>query len=591
MMPGGRSFVTLTSCLAAAALTVLGAQDPPASAPPQFRAGVDVFEFEVSVLDRNRQPVRGLTGANFSVLENGKPQPIVGFAEVEFPESDGPLPSMSAEVAPDVTGRRYADRRLWVLVMDDWGMPEGIANFQMVSEAKAIGKYIVDQLGPLDFGAVILTRDTRYFPDFTNDRWKLTGAINNLKPPENAERAYLQLATHGHIGGPVALGDVADYLAKLPQHRKAIIYVSIGQGMRPGGTVFDRTVDAMKIAKDAGIPIYAIDPSGLSMRGMAGLDELKTIAENTGGVAVVGSNDFRPGVQQIFHENQSYYLLGYQQTGPADGKFRKIEVRVNRPGLVAYARAGRNAPGAPDMVKGAPAPVDEAVDAAVEVLTRGSERRASTYAVLRPAALQVVAEIGAIEAATPTWSHGADVEVRVTRGGGELVTIARGRIAPTDRGALLDIPLKDASGQAVDESRGPFHISARIASGSDSLEDGVDATSGGALLSAPLVFRGGSGPRAPLRPVAEFIFSRTERMHLDFPELKPLTERRARLLRRNGEALTVMPETAERAVDGQPAVLTADFTLSFLAPGDYVLEVFVRAGQEAERKLVAFRVR
>src|ERR1700681_354164 len=100
MIPGGRSYVTLTSCLAAAALTVLAAQDP-APPPPQFRAGVDLFEFEVSVLDRNRQPVRGLTAANFSVLENGKPQPIVGFSEVEFPESDGPLPSMSEEVAPD----------------------------------------------------------------------------------------------------------------------------------------------------------------------------------------------------------------------------------------------------------------------------------------------------------------------------------------------------------------------------------------------------------------------------------------------------------------------------------------------------------
>ena len=112
--------------------------------------------------------MRGLTVGNFSVLENGKPQPIVGFSEVAFPESDGPLPSGAEEVAPDVTGRRYADRRLWVLVMDDWGMPEGIANLQMVAEAKTIAKYIIDRLGPMDFAAVILTRDTRYFPDFTN---------------------------------------------------------------------------------------------------------------------------------------------------------------------------------------------------------------------------------------------------------------------------------------------------------------------------------------------------------------------------------------------------------------------------------------
>jgi len=237
MMPGGRSLLTLTSCLAAAALAVLGAQDP--AAPPQFRAGVDVFEFEVSVLDRNREPVRGLTKENFSVVENGKPQPIVGFSEVEFPEGDGPLSTAAPEIAPDVTSRRYADRRLFVLVMDDWGMPEGIANFQMVTDAKSIGKAFVDRLGPSDFSAVVLTRDTRYFPDFTNDRWKLTGAINELKPPEGAERAYLSMATRGHIGGPAALGDIADYLAKLPQHRKAIVYISMGQAMRPNSTTFD----------------------------------------------------------------------------------------------------------------------------------------------------------------------------------------------------------------------------------------------------------------------------------------------------------------------------------------------------------------
>ena len=46
---------------------------------PQFRAGVDLVEVEVSVLDRERQTVHGLTAADFAVFENGKPQPIVAF--------------------------------------------------------------------------------------------------------------------------------------------------------------------------------------------------------------------------------------------------------------------------------------------------------------------------------------------------------------------------------------------------------------------------------------------------------------------------------------------------------------------------------
>jgi hypothetical protein len=46
-------------------------------------------------------------------------------------------------------------------------------------------------------------------------------------------------------------------------------------------------------------------------------------------------------VQAIFDENASYYLLGYEPSKPAeDGKFRRIDVRVNRPGVEVRARSG-----------------------------------------------------------------------------------------------------------------------------------------------------------------------------------------------------------------------------------------------------------
>ena len=43
---------------------------------PTFRSGIDVVQVDVSVLDRSRVPVRGLTAADFIVLEDGKPRPI-----------------------------------------------------------------------------------------------------------------------------------------------------------------------------------------------------------------------------------------------------------------------------------------------------------------------------------------------------------------------------------------------------------------------------------------------------------------------------------------------------------------------------------
>ncbi len=46
--------------------------------PPQFRAAVDLVHLDVSVLDRNRRPVRGLSASDFIVLEDGKTQDARG---------------------------------------------------------------------------------------------------------------------------------------------------------------------------------------------------------------------------------------------------------------------------------------------------------------------------------------------------------------------------------------------------------------------------------------------------------------------------------------------------------------------------------
>ena len=52
---------------------------------PTFKSGIEIFHLHVSVLDRQRQPVRGLTGADFTILEDGKPQKIVAFSQVDVP--------------------------------------------------------------------------------------------------------------------------------------------------------------------------------------------------------------------------------------------------------------------------------------------------------------------------------------------------------------------------------------------------------------------------------------------------------------------------------------------------------------------------
>jgi VWFA-related protein len=65
------------------------------------------------------------------------------------------------------------------------------------------------------------------------------------------------------------------------------------------------------------------------------------LAEDTGGFSVRNTNDLRRGLNRIAEEGRNYYLIGYS---PADaskaGEYRRIKVRVDRPGLKVRCRPG-----------------------------------------------------------------------------------------------------------------------------------------------------------------------------------------------------------------------------------------------------------
>ncbi len=135
------------------------------------------------------------------------------------------------------------------------------------------------------------------------------------------------------------------------------------------------TQAAIAAATRANVNVYAIDPRGLTT--LAGMDaaspsppmdadpalklgplgmqdevrrqndSLRVISEETGGFASINSNDFAAAFDRIQHDNSSYYVLGYYPANERrDGRFRKIEVRVNRPGVeVRYRKRLRRASG------------------------------------------------------------------------------------------------------------------------------------------------------------------------------------------------------------------------------------------------------
>ena len=150
------------------------------------------------------------------------------------------------------------------------------------------------------------------------------------------------------------------------------------------------------------------------------------------------------------------------------------------------------------------------------------------------------------------------------------------------RALLVKVPITTTTA-------GSWRIRTRV-DGGESLDDEIEiAAAEKASIGEPVVFRANPGPRAPLRPVADFKFFRTERMHVEWALAKPLDDRTARLLNRRGEPLAV-PVTLTERVEGDRTALAADLTLAPLADGDYVIEVTASAGGEKLQKLLAFRV-
>ena len=79
---------------------------------------------------------------------------------------------------------------------------------------------------------------------------------------------------------------------------------------------------------------------------------MRTLAEATDGLAVMGSNDLDKGLRRISDDLTSYYLLGYYSTNTKlDGGYRSLKVRVTRPGVSVRARRGYRAATADEVAK------------------------------------------------------------------------------------------------------------------------------------------------------------------------------------------------------------------------------------------------
>jgi hypothetical protein len=138
--------------------------------------------------------------------------------------------------------------------------------------------------------------------------------------------------------------------------KKALVYFSSGIG-KTGVENQSQIKATTNAAVRANVSIYAVDARGLvatppggdastaSSRGtgmitgtkQAGLkasfqnsqETLTTISADTGGKAMLDTNDLTMGIQQAQEDINSYYIIGYSPKNTADdGKLRRIDVRL-----------------------------------------------------------------------------------------------------------------------------------------------------------------------------------------------------------------------------------------------------------------------
>jgi hypothetical protein len=95
------------------------------------------------------------------------------------------------------------------------------------------------------------------------------------------------------------------------------------------------------------VPIYAFSNRGLVAPGSgshplrpvadarSGHHFLTTVANSSGGFAVVDTNQPERGVARVLLENSHRYIVGYEASYPVqDGTYRRLEVRVSRRGAL-----------------------------------------------------------------------------------------------------------------------------------------------------------------------------------------------------------------------------------------------------------------
>ena len=380
-------------------------------------------------------------------------------------------------------------------------------------------------------------------------------------------------------------------------------------------------LDLMDIANANNVSFYPVDARGLaafdrdrqreprccrrptrSQLVRARVESLRTLADNTDGLAVVDTNDLDKGFQRIVDDMTSYYLLGYYSTNTKlDGKVRKIKVRVKRNGVDVRARRSYRAAteeeieqGTAQMTAAAAAAPASAVQAALNSI--GSSRAgvplrtAVSYATVgggaRRAHVWALAELDPGLLRGDEWVSGGEVDVLLQSADGTKIDQRTGTLAGGQRSLNVDlgeVALPD--GELVVRTR------IKPTAGGLPVSDTIRLTTSpdGDGPGVPVLLRRGPTTGVRYVPTADKQFRRTDRVRLELPSAEGVAATSAEVLDRAGNAMNIPVTTAVRN-DGTLTWATAEVALAPLAAGDYALRLKTERAGKSSEVVTGFRV-
>ncbi len=339
---------------------------------------VNVVIVNVTVTDKSGRPAKDLTAADFRLFEDGKRQRIQSF-EIESSQpavSPGPVKPAGAAAAETpalqpLQGPQGESGKLISFFIDDL-TERSVKFFGWV--ISALKEFMAEEMKSRDRVGVFSASGSVRIP-FTGDQELLRDRIEALHPGQldllNARRRMSDVRAikivEGLLKGRVSdheeflawqqynavqasirrmLGSLRRHLGYLQHFGGSKSLVLLSEGFVPARLArwrVDRMVDQ---ALRSRVTLNAVDIKGLETAPLSsdiafGDFPLEELAEDTGGIFYRASNDLVAGFRQIRDAQSFYYVLSYASPDQrAGGKYHKVRVEVDRPGLELSYRRG-----------------------------------------------------------------------------------------------------------------------------------------------------------------------------------------------------------------------------------------------------------